>query len=257
MRCGIQCRCRHGTEDQVVLYYLKGFALAWNMLTVVPLFRVHDFFKGINGISAMFYPFVGLILGGFLYGTYLLLVTVFPTVHSAVLLFVLWVVLTGALHLDGLSDTLDGLFVSKDKALEVMKESHVGGMGMIFGTVFLIFKTSSVIFLEEYAFLPLVLALSRLNAVIAIYSLPYISCGVSRFVKDELTLRLVLVSVGYVLVVALFMDAVWLFVFTIIFGVLMAKLFAKRYGGLNGDIYGFIIETSELFLLNLIIVVNG
>lgn len=236
-----------------MLRYLKGFALGWNMLTIIPLFKVHDFFKGINGISAMFYPLVGLILGGFLYGMYLLLVGFFPPIHAAVAVFVLWVVLTGALHLDGFSDTVDGLFVPKAKALEVMKDSHTGGMGMIFSVVFLIFKASSVVFLGSYAFLPLVLALSRLNAVVAIYSFPYISSGVSQLVKEELTPRLLFVAVAFVFVVAFVMHGVWLFVLSLLFGFVVAGLFAKRYGGLNGDMYGFLIETTELFLLNLLI----
>lgn len=47
----------------------KGFALALSMLSTLPFFKVHDFYKGINGY--------------------------------AVIIFALWVVLTGALHLDG------------------------------------------------------------------------------------------------------------------------------------------------------------
>ena len=239
-----------------MLRYLKGFALAWNMLTIVPLFRVHDFFKGINGISAMFYPIVGFILGGGLYGAYALLSVFFPPVHTAVMVFALWVVLTGALHLDGFSDTVDGLFVPKNKALAVMKDSHTGGMGMIFSVVFLIFKASSIVYLGEYALLPLVLALSRFNAVVAIYSFPYISSGISQLVKEELDLRLFLLSAAFVMIIAFMFDGVWLLVISTLFGFFVAGLFVKRYGGLNGDMYGFLIETTELLLLNVLIAVQ-
>ena len=236
--------------------YLKGFALAWNMLTIIPLFRVHDFFKGINGISAMFYPFVGFILGGILFGSYALLSGMFPPAHTAVMIFTLWVVLTGALHLDGFSDTIDGLFVPKAKALGVMKDSHVGGMGMIFSVVFLIFKASSIVYLDNYSLLPLLLALSRFNAVVAIYSFPYISSGISQLVKEELNFRLLLVSAVIVMIIAFFMHEAWLFFVSILFAFAIGGLFTKRYGGLNGDMYGFLIETTELFLLNLLIVVG-
>ena len=236
--------------------YFKAFALAWNMLTIVPLFKVHDFFKGINGLSASFYPFVGFILGMLLYGACSGLSAVFPSAHAAVMLFVLWVVLTGALHLDGFSDTVDGLFVPKEKALAVMKDSHTGGMGMIFSVVFLIFKASSVVYLGEYAFLPLVLALSRFNAVMAIYTSPYISSGISQLVKEELDFKMVLASFGFVFLVALYMHALWLLGLALFFGVVVSRLFVGRYGGLNGDMYGFLIEITELFLLNLLIVVH-
>ena len=204
----------------------------------------------------MFYPLVGFILGMLLFGAYNGLSVVFPPVHAAVTMFVLWVVLTGALHLDGFSDTVDGLFVPKEKALTVMKDSHVGGMGMLFSVVFLIFKASSVVYLGEYIFLPLILALSRLNAVVAIYAFPYISSGISQLVKEELSLKLLFFAFGFVFLVALYMGAFWLLVFSLLFGFVVSKLFVRRYGGLNGDMYGFLIETTELFLLNLLIAVH-
>jgi len=51
----------------------KGFALALSMLSTLPFFKVHDFYKGINGYAVMFYPFVGFILGAILYGVSLFL----------------------------------------------------------------------------------------------------------------------------------------------------------------------------------------
>ena len=90
----------------------KGFALAFNMLSVIPFFKVHDFFKGINGYSAMFYPLVGFILGSILWATHSLLYNHMPSTHLAVVIFGMWVLITGALHLDGFSDTIDELFVS-------------------------------------------------------------------------------------------------------------------------------------------------
>ena len=129
---------------------LKGFALAFNMLSIIPFFKVHDYFKGINGYSAMFYPLVGFILGLILWGVYSILEPFVPTVLLAVIIFSLWVLITGALHIDGFSDTVDGLFVKKEKALDVMKDSHVGGMGMTFTIVFILLKLSSVIYFEAF-----------------------------------------------------------------------------------------------------------
>ncbi len=142
---------------------LKAFALAFNMLSIIPFFKVHDFFKGINGLSAAFYPLVGFILGLMLWGIHSTLEGSIPTVHLSVIIFTLWILLTGALHLDGFSDSVDGLFVKREKALEVMKDSHVGGMGMIFTLVFLALKLSSVIHFEAFYLLPVILMYSRLN----------------------------------------------------------------------------------------------
>ena len=152
----------------------QGFALAFSMLSIIPFFRVHTFFKGINGYSAMFYPVIGFLLGSVLYFTHLLLEEYLPQTHLSVIIFALWVLITGGIHLDGLSDTVDGLFVDKSKALEVMKDSHIGGMGMIFSALFLLLKLSSLIHYQAYYLLPIILMFSRLNATLALYFYNYV-----------------------------------------------------------------------------------
>lgn len=236
--------------------FLKGFALAFNMMSIIPFFKVHDFFKGINGYSAMFYPLIGFILGSFLYITYSILHSHMPTTHLAVIIFGMWILLTGALHLDGFSDTIDGLFVDKDKALEVMKDSHVGGMGMTFTIVFLLLKLSSVIHFEAYYLLPVILMLSRLNATLGIYFYNYISSGIGKLIKEELGKKHLFFSVLYTFALAVLFNFVGAFIISIIVLIISAWFFKKRLGGLNGDIYGFIIEVTELVLLNFIILSN-
>jgi len=232
-----------------------GFALALSMLSILPFFKVHDFYKGINGYAVAFYPFVGFLLGTLLFAIYQLLFPYFPHFHLAMIIFGLWVLLTGALHLDGLSDTIDGLFVPKERALEVMKDPHNGGMGMIFGGVFLLLKASSLMAIDAFYLLPIVMLLSRLIVIFAIYSYPYVSPnGMGMLAKEEFTKReLVIAFVSSLLIVALF-DA-WILLLCAFVSLFVIKyFFIKRYGGFTGDIYGFSIEMVELILLNCIIV---
>ena len=233
--------------------YFKGFALAFNMLSILPIFKIHHFYKGINGISAMFYPLVGFILGSILYIVYLLLGDTFPPQHSAVIVFSLSVLITGALHLDGFGDSVDGLFVDKKRALEVMKDSHIGGMGMIFSVVFLMLKLSTFIYLQNFYLLPIVMMYSRLNALFAIYFYDYISSGLGLLLKDEVRLKHVLFALAYSLFFGWFFAFVGAILLTLLVLVVCGWFFTKRYGGLNGDIYGFIIEVSELVLLNYVV----
>ena len=115
--------------------------------------------------------------------------------HLGIIIFGLWVLLTGALHLDGFSDTIDGLYVSKEKALEVMKDPHTGGMGMILTVTFLILKASSLASLEAFYLLPVILMLSRLNAVLAIYFYPYINPnGMATLAKQEFKKSQILIA---------------------------------------------------------------
>ncbi|MDO9265505.1 MAG: adenosylcobinamide-GDP ribazoletransferase [Sulfurimonas sp.] len=229
----------------------KGFALAISMLTTVPFFKIHDFYKGINGYAVMFYPLVGFLLGAVLWGTHALLSPHIASAHLGIIIFVLWVLLTGALHLDGFSDTVDGLYAPKERALEVMKDSHVGGMGMIFGVTFLILKASSLAYFELFYLLPLILMLSRLNAVLAIYFYPYISkSGMGTLAKEELTKPQMLIALFYSFLIVLFYNKLLLLVSALLVLFVIKSIFVKRYGGFTGDIYGFTIEVTELVLLN-------
>jgi len=231
----------------------QAFALAFNMLTIIPFFKVHNFFKGINGYSAAFYPLVGFMIGTTLWFVHYLLEGELPQTHLAVIIFGLWVLLTGALHIDGLSDTIDGLFVSRQKALSVMKDAHVGGMGMTFTFVFLLLKLSSIISFNAYFLLPVILMFSRLNAVLAIYFYDYVSSGVGALLKEELHLKHLFFALLYSLLLAYIFSFSIGFFISIIVLVTIAQFFTKRVGGLTGDIYGFIIEITELVLLNFII----
>lgn len=233
--------------------YFKAFALAFNMFTIFPLFKIHNFEDGINGKSAIFYPLIGFLIGSLLYGVYFLLQDHLPQIHLTVIIFALSIILTGALHLDGFSDTIDGLFVKKEKALEVMKDSHVGGMGMIFTSVFLIVKLSSFIYFDAFYLLPIVMMASRLNAVFSIYIFEYISSGVGALIKKELKSSYVIFTLLYSSLLAFVFGFSFCIIAALLGMLIMGSLFRARYQGLNGDIYGFIIEVTELILLNCLI----
>nr|WP_321267379.1 adenosylcobinamide-GDP ribazoletransferase [uncultured Sulfurimonas sp.] len=232
--------------------FFKGFALAMSMMTSIPFFKVHDFNKGINGYAVLFYPLIGFILGLILWATHSLLDGHLPDLHLGIIIFALWVILTGALHLDGFSDTIDGLFVSKERAIEVMKDPNTGGMGMVFTVTFLILKASSLAVFDAFYLLPLVLMLSRFNAVLAIYFFPYISKnGMGTLAKEELTRSQLIMAFVYVGLLSI--SSFGLFVLTLFVLFVIKSFFIKRYGGFTGDIYGFSIEVTELILLNAIL----
>ena len=232
----------------------KGFALAVSMLTTLPFFKVHEFTKGINGYAVMAYPLVGFLLGALLYGIYVLLTPFVPAFHLGIVIFALWVYLTGALHLDGFCDTVDGLYVPKERALEVMKDPHNGGMGMIFGGVFLLLKASSLAVFDMFYLLPIVLLLPRLAVVFSIYAYAYVSPnGMSTLAKEELKLWQVGVAFAYSLLLSVLFKTFFLLLLTFVVLFVIKRFFIKRYGGFTGDIYGFSIEVIELVVLNAII----
>ena len=234
--------------------FFSGFALAFSMLSIIPFFKVHNFYKGINSYAVLNYPIVGFLIGLILYGVYYILYPIVPHTHLSIIIFALWVLITGGIHLDGYSDTLDGLFVKKDKALQVMKDPNTGGMGMIFTVVFLILKASSLNSFGLYYLLPIILMLSRFNAVIAICMFKYISPnGMGTLAKEEFSKKQFLITIIYVLVIAILFSSFSLLAYSLITLFFLQLFFIKRYGGFTGDIYGFSIEVTELILLNIII----
>lgn len=231
---------------------LKGFALSISMLSTLPFFKVHDFFKGINGHAVMFFPYVGLLLGFILICAYCLLDGYISHFHLGIIIFTLSILLTGALHVDGLADTIDGLYVEKENGLKVMADPHVGAMGMIITATFLILKASSFAHLESFYLLPIVMMLSRFNAVLSIYFYPYVGGGMAKLAKDEFTKQHLILSSVFILALGLYFS--WVLVLSsIVIMFLINRFFIKRYGGLSGDMYGFNIELTELILLNIII----
>jgi len=233
----------------------KGFALAVSMLSILPFFKVHDFYKGINGYVVMFYPLVGFLLGLLLYGAFLLVTPLFAPLHVSIVIFSLWVLLTGALHLDGFADTVDGLFVDKKRALHVMKDPYNGGMSMIFSVVFLLLKASSLVALNAVYLLPVILLLSRFMAVVEIYLYPYLSPnGMGALAKEEFTKKQFVVCISYVLFVVFLLQSFALLFVSLLVLFTCKVFFMRRYGGFTGDIYGFSIEMTELVLLNAVIV---
>ena len=89
---------------------LRPLIFAWQFLTAVPLSRdVHDPAPNELAGSMVWYPFVGVLLGGLLAGTDVLLARWLSHEVVTALLILLLVGVTRGLHQDGLADTLDGL----------------------------------------------------------------------------------------------------------------------------------------------------
>lgn len=237
---------------------MTPFAIAFSMLTTLPFFKIKTIKQGDNGKAVAFYPLVGLVLGLIVYFVWILLGDLLPQTHLKVLLFAFFVVLYGAIHLDGFADTIDGLFVyEKEKALEVMKDPNIGAMGAIFVFLFIIVKLSSFLALDDLLLFVLVPMLSRYSAVIAIKKYEYVrKDGIATLAKNELTLKIFIFSSFFVLAVGALVDFeifLLLFIFLIIFTFVLCEFFKRKYDGLSGDMYGFVIEINELLLLNILV----
>jgi adenosylcobinamide-GDP ribazoletransferase len=98
------------------------------------------------GLSLLWYPVVGLLLGCILWAAALILHDA-PATIAAALVLVLWVLLTGGLHLDGLADTADawiGAHGDRERALTIMKDPHAGAAAITAITCVLLLKFAAL-----------------------------------------------------------------------------------------------------------------
>jgi adenosylcobinamide-GDP ribazoletransferase len=122
---------------------MRSLLVALAFLTIVPIrFRkLPD--AATVARSRFWYPVVGLLLGALLGGwTALVAVGLHSALIAAFLVLLAWVVLTGALHLDGFCDLCDGLFVGRtaDDRLRILQDPHLGTFGLAGGVMLLLGK---------------------------------------------------------------------------------------------------------------------
>lgn len=236
---------------------------AVRFLTIIPIpFRQDEKMDDVAR-SALFYPLVGLGIGGLLFAAARLFSCFFPPFAAAALLLTLWTAITGGLHLDGLSDLVDGLGGgrSREDRLRIMKDSRVGAFGAISLVLFLLLKWSMLaVLLDSPAVSPatapvllLAPAAARLAALLAIWFFPPARPdGMGAFFKQHISWKEPLSGVVFTAVLgwALFglpgLAAVLLApALLLLYGLRVSRLL----GGLTGDVYGALIELAELLLL--------
>lgn len=118
-------------ENDKALIRLRDMPLALSLLSRLPV-PLRRFDRGAR--AAWAYPLAGLVLGGIAgLGGLMALALGLPTPLVALIALALPIILSGAMHEDGLADTADGLWGgwTPERRLEIMKDSHIGSYGVI------------------------------------------------------------------------------------------------------------------------------
>ena len=153
---------------------MKSFLSAIQFLTIIPIGK-HDMFDPKRMIP--FFTVVGLILGVFVSIFDQAVLRLWPGLVASILDVFFLVIVTGALHLDGLGDTADGLYGNRPrgKELAIMKDSRVGVMGLVAIIMGLSIKWGGIMGLDIHRSLLLILipAYARGGMVFGIRFLEY------------------------------------------------------------------------------------
>jgi adenosylcobinamide-GDP ribazoletransferase len=236
---------------------LRAPAAALSFLTCVPLGGAAVDGRDLAR-SVAWFPAVGALLGALLAGVATLLHDRLAPELSAVLLLALLAVITGGLHLDGLSDVFDGLAAGRgDRArtLAIMRDPRIGACGAAALFLHLSAKLLAVAaLLRSDSLWPLIAApaIARGCVVLLIVAFPYArEQGLGRPFADhaggkELALA---AALSLLLLAALGRAALVPAAFSLACALCCGALLNRRFGGLTGDAYGAALELSELAFL--------
>lgn len=240
----------------------RAIALAFAFLTIVPV-PVRDEASDADLANARYaFPLVGLAIGLVLAALSLALARLaFPPGVAALLLILTGVVLTGALHLDGLADTADGLFLGggPERRLGAMRDPHIGSFGTVAIVLLLLGKYAALsAFADQARSVPLLLAsvLGRTLILVAAGSAPYARPqGTGRIFVESSTFRDALgAAAGCIVLATILGGLIGLLAaaLAIILAWGLSWLAQERLGGVTGDILGALVELGELVILALL-----
>lgn len=242
-----------------------SFLEAVRFLTFIPL-PARDASWEEVGRGTAYFPLVGTLLGSILVLADALLGKIWSRLLVSALLVVLWVILTGGLHLDGLADTVDGLRGGRgrEQQLAIMKDSRLGTFGGVAIFCLLILKLALVneLSLAWYGRgLLLAPTLGRWAMVYSIWAFPSARPGgTGSIFKEHSGLRELVLATVLALGAAILFFHLW--GLAILAGLWLAvTLFGwtltRTLGGLTGDTYGALCETSEVLVLAMVALSRG
>ncbi len=235
---------------------MKALRQAISFLTVLPAGRQGAVME--MAPARAYFPLVGLLLGGVLAGADLALRPILPPLVSGAVLVVVLVVLTRALHVEGFMDACDGLLggFTRERRLEIMKDSHVGGFAVIGVVGLLLLKWTAVVGLQpsvRLSTLVLFPCLSRWAMLVAMAGYPYARAqGVGASFQRGQNAWQVAFAFATALAASLLLArgaGVLLLVLATAMAWGLGRWMAGLLGGLTGDTYGAVNEVCEATVL--------
>ena len=212
-----------------------------------------------DGKQVLYFPLVGLVIGCLLYCVDQLL-SLAPYIEIRIVGDVLFLaIISGALHLDGLADTADGIFSHRprEQILEIMKDSRIGVMGvlaLLFCVLLKIAGVAGIIQSVSLIWLILAPALGRTAQVIGLVFVNHVPSEktlAKQFYQRGEYFLLLFCPLPFALI--FYMNWALALVSLTIFTVLLVGLllfFKNKIGGITGDTLGATTEIIEtVFLL--------
>ncbi|AGK58966.1 cobalamin 5'-phosphate synthase [Hyphomicrobium denitrificans 1NES1] len=234
---------------------IRLFQIALQFLTQLPVGSIRDCPPDWLARSAKYMPLVGAIVGVIAGAGILLSAVFFPGPLPIVIGLVLAIAITGALHEDGLADTADafGGGRTRERRLEIMKDSSIGTYGAIALIAAFALKDSALVALDLRSAACVMIAGhagARLATILTMWRLPHAG-GIAKVSQkiSEMTPSEVAVAFALGLIPGLLVLPTSKFVVATLFAFAAAAIIAliarRKIAGYTGDVLGAVEQVFE------------
>jgi adenosylcobinamide-GDP ribazoletransferase len=238
---------------------VRAVAAALAFLTRVPVGRLTALGSDDVARGAVLFPVVGAGIGALVGGVAVGLDSRLTLLLAAALAVAVEALVTGAIHLDALADTADGLGApTRERALEVMREPTIGSFGATALALDLLVKTAALGALldgpDPVLAATAALALGRATPLALSWALPYARTGGGTGASLAGDARAPWLGAGLLLgvgiaVAALGLRGLWLAAGAAAAVLVVGVVGRRRFGGVTGDVLGAAVELGTTLAL--------
>lgn len=236
---------------------LQPVGEALRFLTAVPIPGLPPMKEANIARSIAAFPLAGLAIGAFGVGVGWVSGWLWGPELQAIMVVVAWMISTWGLHLDGLADSADALFSwrSRERKLEIMKDSRVGTMGALVLIGGVLLKVGALYSLGPFWWYGALLApmWGRWADVFGIYGFPAAAGGgMGRSFHDRVRRRDFIIATALAVLVGGALLLPWgalVGVVVLVVSYLLGRWMVGSLGGLTGDTYGALSEVGEVVVL--------
>ncbi|PLC48896.1 adenosylcobinamide-GDP ribazoletransferase [Pollutimonas subterranea] len=211
--------------------------------------------------ASRYYPLVGLVVAAVTGSVYFLSALILPSAIAVLLSTIAGIYLTGAFHEDGFADVCDGFGggYTRQRVLEIMKDSRVGAYGAIGIGLLLLLKCAILAHLQFQAVIAALFIahpLSRLFSAVLIWRMEYARDeGKAKPLAQSMTApEITIAAMTTLLPLAAIALGGWIPWPAILTGIAagalatawLARYFQRRIGGFTGDCLGAVQQLSEV-----------
>jgi adenosylcobinamide-GDP ribazoletransferase len=234
------------------------FCTAMRFLTLIPIpWRAEEDSRHFAK-SLAFFALVGMVIGGFGACGIFLLSKGFPQPVVIAMGLAYLAFISGCLHLDGLSDSADGLLSARPReaCLKIMKDSRAGAMGIVVVLLVLLTKYAALSAMPMETLVPaffLMPLAGRCAILLTMASLPYARAegGLGRLFYSGNSKKAAVIGCALLLFCLFFLTPDR--VLPILIGFLAVTFLFNRWckaklGGATGDTLGAVCELTEMIV---------